>query len=650
MSTDRRLASVMTRDGDAAAAFFAWQVEARKTLLRSVAAGGVPRRFAAHLPVLITFDPESPFGLRTATKGAGLLPHGDALPRYLALLEETLARCVGRPYEETLGERVAAVSALLDHAEDVDRSALGFLEIMRGKSYENLRRDPRVVLHYVGDGPDYRSFQVNGEAEVLERDDPRCRYIALARAIFETAPFHLTQPGYVGGYLVRVREVIDKTPVVVAPDASRFSVSAARAPQDGDGAPRPAPDGPAALVRFREILVAVDNSRHSAWATERALEVAALFGATVAGSHVYAARLHDRRFKDMEPGLPDRYQEPAILARQRELHDTLIDRGLLLVSDSYLDVVRRRCAERGIRFVPRAEEGKNYAELVRDIERNGYDLVVLGARGMGARGPKRATHPHRVTLGSVCERVTRRARRDVLVVKDDRKLTGAFVVGVDGSERSFAALRIALAIAARTRAGVQAVACYDPYLHKVLFHELERALTDEAREVFNTEQQKRLHDTLIDSGVAKIYRDHLAAAKRIADEAGVALETHLLAGKPSVAILRHLERARPSLLALGRTGVHADEDLDIGSTAENLLRLAPCHVLLAARTFRAPEWPHEREPERLAWTPEAVARLERVPEFARGMARRAIEDYARERGLAHVDEQVVADARAHFGI
>lgn len=66
---------------------------------------------------------------------------------------------------------------------------------MRGKSYENLRRDPRVTLHYTGDGPDYRSFQVNGVAEVLERDDPRCRYIALARAIFEFAPFHLTQRG-----------------------------------------------------------------------------------------------------------------------------------------------------------------------------------------------------------------------------------------------------------------------------------------------------------------------------------------------------------------------------------------------------------------------------------------------------------------------
>lgn len=448
--------------------------------------------------------------------------------------------------------------------------------------------------------------------------------------------------------------MLDKVPLVVTADASRFAVATARVDRDRDPEPAPGPDSappdPRTAVRFREVLVAVDNSRHSAWATELALQVASLFDATVVASHVYAARLHDRRFKDMAPGLPDRYQEATILARQRELHDTLIDRGLGLVSDSYLDVVRRRCEEGGLRFVARTVEGKNYAELVRDVERNGYDLVVLGARGMGARGPKRAIHPRHASLGSVCERVARRVRRDVLVVKDDRKLAGAIVVGIDGSERSFAALRIALSLAAKTGARVQAVACYDPYLHKVLFHELEHALTDKAREVFNTEQQRQLHDTLINSGVAKIYRDHLAAAKRIAAEAGIALETRLLAGKPSVTILRHVDKVRPSLLALGRTGVHADEELDIGSNAENLLRLAPCHVLLAARTFRVPEWSREREPEHLVWTPEAMARLERVPDFARGMARRAIEDYGRERGLELVDQQLVAEAREHFGM
>lgn len=402
-------------------------------------------------------------------------------------------------------------------------------------------------------------------------------------------------------------------------------------------------------VAFREILVPVDNSRYSAWATDVALQVAGMFGSTVVGNHVYAARLHDQRFRDMEPGLPDEYQEPTILEHQREMHDTLIEKGLKVISDSYLQVLGQRCREAGVAYRGKAPEGKNYAELVRDIEAAGYDLVVMGARGMGEvwrRGERRQQ-----VLGSVCERVARRVSRDVLVVKDERPLGGTFVVGVDGSPRGFAALRLALALAARCGARVQAVAAYDPFLHKVLFAELEEALTEEARAVFNTEAQQKLHDELIDNGIAKLYRDHLETARRIAAEAGAEIETELLVGKPYAAILRHVDRVRPALLAVGRTGLHADDGLDIGSNAENLLRLAPCHVLLAGRTL-TPTWAEARQliEERLAWTPEASARLERVPAFARGMARKAIEDYARQRGLDTVDERAVDEARQRFGM
>lgn len=423
----------------------------------------------------------------------------------------------------------------------------------------------------------------------------------------------------------------------------RESQGIARGSAAADGA------SPAFAVTFREVLVPVDNSRYSAWAADVALRVAGMFGATVVGSHVYAARLHDQRFRDMEPGLPEAYQEPTILAHQRELHDSLIEKGLKVISDSYLEVLGKRCREAGIAYRGNTPEGKNYAELVREIEAAGCDLVVMGARGMGEvwrRGERR----NRV-LGSVCERVARRVSRDVLVVKDERPLGGTFVVGVDGSPRSFAALRLALALAERAGARVEAVAAYDPILHKVLFAELEEALTEEARAVFNTEAQQKLHDELIDDGIARLYRDHLETARRIAAEAGAEIETHLLVGKPYAAVLRHVNRVRPTLLALGRTGLHADQGLDIGSNAENLLRLAPCHVLLAGRTL-APTWAEARQmmEERLAWTPEAVARLERVPAFARGMARKAIEDFARRQGLDAVDERVVDEARQRFGM
>jgi nucleotide-binding universal stress UspA family protein len=398
-----------------------------------------------------------------------------------------------------------------------------------------------------------------------------------------------------------------------------------------------------------------------------ALQIAGAFNSTVVGSHVYAARLHDQRFRDMEPGLPDKYQQSAILANQRQLHDTLIEKGLKVVSDSYLEILKGRCEQNSLSFVGKTSEGKNYAELVKDIEASGYDLVVMGACGMGVRklnvgeqGSRGAEENSPLLprpsaplpiLGSVCERVVRRTARDILIVKNEQPLGGTFVVGIDGSERAFAALRVALVLAARSNARVQAVAVYDPFLHKAVFHELKDALTDEAKQVFNTEQQEKLHDTLIDSGIAKIYSDHLETARRIAAENGAEVETHLLTGRPFAAVLRHIAKVQPTLLVLGRTGIHADLHLDIGSNAENLLRFAPCHVLLASRTF-APTRAQAREmiAAHLAWTPEAVARLGRVPDFARGMARQAIEDYARRQGRQVVDEFVMQEARERLGM
>ncbi len=636
------------------AAFIQWQIDARRVMYEAIAAGGHPHRHPAHLPVMITFQDDGRFPVHVATKGAGLTPRDEVLDCYIARLEDTLKRCEGRPWEETLPDRVAAVRELLDHPEDIDPRRLGFLEIFQGRTYANLRRDPRVVLHYTGDGPDYPSFQISGYAQILDPDDPRYRYIALARYIFEAAPFHLPQPGYAAGYLVWVQEVLDKTPY------SLYGREAREGEKEGQNASPSSPDrrastfsspqpAPEQEITFREIMVPVDNSKYSTWATEIALQIAGAFGSTIVGSHVYAARLHDKRFRDMEPGLPEKYQEPTILAHQRQLHDTLIEKGLKLISDSYLEALRRRTKERGLTFVGKTPEGKNYAELVRDIEASGYDLVVMGARGMGEvwrRGERRD-----YVLGSVCERVVRRVTRDVLVVKNDQPLGGTFVVGIDGSDHSFAALRVALTLAEVTGARVQAVAAYDPFLHKALFHELEEALTEEARQVFNTEQQQKLHDELVDSGIAKLYEDHLETATRIAAELGTQVETHLLAGKPYAAVLRHVQEERPTLLALGRVGLHADAGLDIGSNAENLLRLAPCHVLLVGRTF-TPTWAETRQvvEEGLAWTPEALARLERVPDFARGMARKAIEGYARLQGLQVVDEQTVQAARTQFGL
>jgi hypothetical protein len=55
-------------------------------------------------------------------------------------------------------------------------------------------------------------------------------------------------------------------------------------------------------------------------------------------------------------------------------------------------------------------------------------------------------------------------------------------------------------------------------------------------------------------------------------------------------------------------------------------------------------------PHGVTWTPEAEARMERVPEFIRPMARRAIERYAEGKGYASVTDAVMDEARGTFGM
>jgi hypothetical protein len=57
-----------------------------------------------------------------------------------------------------------------------------------------------------------------------------------------------------------------------------------------------------------------------------------------------------------------------------------------------------------------------------------------------------------------------------------------------------------------------------------------------------------------------------------------------------------------------------------------------------------------KEMGELTWTPGARARLANIPEFVRPMATAGIEKLAREQGRTEIDEAVLDEARAFFGM
>jgi len=394
----------------------------------------------------------------------------------------------------------------------------------------------------------------------------------------------------------------------------------------------------APLPRYREILLAVDSSDHANRGVEDGVALAKLWNARVTAAHVYAAKMHDLRFRQMEGGLPEQFREEQELERQREVHDDLITRGLSIISESYLDQPERACSAAGLRFARRALEGKNYRQLAGEANGGDYDLLVLGALGLGAVAESR--------LGTVCERVVRRASIDTLVIKcpGHPVAAGPIAVAVDGSARAFGGLLTALSLAREWQVSVHVVSAFDPYYHYVAFNRIAGVLSEEAGKVFRFKEQERLHEEIIDSGLAKIYAGHLQIARDIAADHGIRVETKLLDGKPHDVIGRYLRELQPSLLVIGKLGIHADAELDIGGNAENLLRSAPCAVLLSQREFLP-------QVERIAevtvsWTREAQDRMQRVPSFVQSMARMAILRYAQERGHTVITESIVEEATA----
>lgn len=392
----------------------------------------------------------------------------------------------------------------------------------------------------------------------------------------------------------------------------------------------------APAVAYGRVLVAVDSSPHSEAATAEAVKLAQLWQSSITGLHAYAARLHDRRFRQMEGVLPERFQAEKELEHQRTVHESLITRGLELVSGSYLDQTEKACAAAGVRFERRGREGKNYHVVLQEARAGAHDLLVLGYQGLGA---VRAEVP-----GTVCLRLVRKSPIDTLIVKtrQARIGSGPIVVGVDGSKQSLGALVMALELGRRLHAAVHAVAVFDPHYHNVAFDRIREVLSEEAGKVFHVEDQEKLHAELIDSGLAKIYRTHLQVAERIAAQRGVPLQTTLLAGKPWEALAQHCTQVGASLLAVGKLGVHADAELDVGGNTELLLSLSPTSLLIVQRTHSPDAAVIARET--VSWTPEAQARLERVPEPMRPMVQRAVVMWAMDRGHTVITSEVMEQA------
>ena len=387
---------------------------------------------------------------------------------------------------------------------------------------------------------------------------------------------------------------------------------------------------------YREILVPVDNSDHSNWAVARAIEICKRAEGRITGNHVYAARLHDVRFRQLETGLPAQFQSAKEIKRQRKIHDKLIEKGLQLISDSFLDETDKLCKAEGVPLTRQLLEGINYEEIIREanggegrlpsligfdpniadkydggdkvrgdvqIDEKGriiaededsdeklagssgrlYDLLVMGGHGIGQQEFSQ--------LGGVISRVLRRVEKDTLIVRNGEALEGGnWMVCVDGSAYSYKAMRLALEMAKEYGAKLYVCSAFDVEYHHVVFGNIKDVLSVAASKIFKFEEQEELHNNIIDKGLLKLCKANIKRAQALAEEfPEVEVETQILIGKPFDCILRWAGEIEPSVLVIARHGSHRIDGTDLGSQADNLIRLTKASVLLVGTQNVDPE-------------------------------------------------------------
>ncbi|MCL4519219.1 MAG: universal stress protein [Thaumarchaeota archaeon] len=185
-----------------------------------------------------------------------------------------------------------------------------------------------------------------------------------------------------------------------------------------------------------KILVAVDGSEYSDYALNIAIKIAEKYSSHIALLHVKSPNA-------------------AAVAVQGPIMDPILGTSPMLVpstisekpreSADLLEARKSLVAERNITVSSELVESVDVGgEILKRSESEGYDLIVLGSRGLsGLRS---------FFLGSVSVKVAKEGKCSVLVMKGKIENIPKIILGYDGSDDSKKALQCAKDLAQKFRA------------------------------------------------------------------------------------------------------------------------------------------------------------------------------------------------------
>ena len=170
-------------------------------------------------------------------------------------------------------------------------------------------------------------------------------------------------------------------------------------------------------------------------------------------------------------------------------------------------------------------------------------------------------------------------------------------------------------------------------------------ITKREKKRFNFPAQEKLHDEIIDRGLENLYKEALERGGLLTHSIGVNTNTKLLRGKVYSQLYHYAALRGAGLLVVGRWGLHQESESLIGTTPLYIARLGITNTLVVAPSKIPLQLPKilEESKKPLIWTDGAAKLFDRIPPFVRSMARKAVEDHVRKKGLSEVTEDNVQE-------
>jgi nucleotide-binding universal stress UspA family protein len=296
-----------------------------------------------------------------------------------------------------------------------------------------------------------------------------------------------------------------------------------------------------------KLLVAIDGSESSDYALNLAIHIGEAFSSKVDLIYVYAPSVPP----PVSTPLYDPLSVGPVLSPLPEWQAQGVHKKTLR-DEALVEQRKRLVEERNLECVATAVESDDIGgEIIKLSSSGGYDLVVLGSRGLsGLRS---------LILGSVSKKVAKEAKTSVLVVKNRVDRLPKILVGYDGSPEAKKALNLAGDIGVRFHGQVDPIGVVAiPVSHDGMV----------------------IPDSV--SKWEKEMRDEIRKGIEILKQHGVAKSEGKIVDSPDVArgIVEEAERESYDLIAVGNRGYGRLKAFFLGSVASGVADNSKTNVLI----------------------------------------------------------------------